>query len=129
VSAVTDPGPRWRRTPSGRVQDIRAGDAQRVVAAAMHLWPLAIVLLGPFALLLPLVLWLAFRGFGPFVDDHGREVLNAQCTLLALVLIPCAGWLALVVWLPAWVVASVRGSVAAGGGELFRYPALLRPIR
>jgi len=120
--------PRWRRTAAGRVQDLRAGDLERFVAAAMHLWPLAIALIGPFAPLLPLVLWLCFRRTGPLVDDHGREVMNSQCTMLVLVLVPCAGWLALVAWLPAWIVSIVRGAVAAGGSELFRYPALLRPI-
>jgi len=95
----------------------------------MHLWPLAIAVAGPVAPLLPVVLWLGFRGARPFVDDHGREVLNSQCTMMVLVLVPCAGWAALLVWLPVWLVAIVRGAVAAGGGELFRYPALLRPFR
>ena len=121
--------PRWQRTESGRVRDLRATELQRAVSTAMHLWPLAIALIGPFAPLLPFVLWLCFRGTGPLVEDHGREVMNSQCTMIALVLVPCAGWLALFAWLPVWLVALVRGAVAAGGGELFRYPALLRPIR
>ena len=121
--------PRWQRTPSGRVQDLQATEGQRVVAAVMHLWPLAIAVAGPVAPLLPVVLWLCFRGSRPFVDDHGREVLNSQCTMIVLLLVPCAGWAALVVWLPVWIVSIVRGAVAAGGGELFRYPALLRALR
>lgn len=120
---------RWRMGPNRRVRDTTAGDVDRVVACAIHLWPLAIALLGPFAVILPLVLWLAFRGGSALVDDHGREAINAQCTLLALLLVPCVGWIALVPWTPVWLVCLVRAAVAAAGCELFRYPALLRVLR
>jgi len=73
--------------------------------------------------------WLAFRRSSPLVDDHGREVLNAQITLLVLVCVPCMGWLALVPWAIVWLVALVAGAIAAAGGELYRYPMLLRAVR
>ena len=120
---------RWRLAPNGRVRDAEARDSERVVAAAMHLWPLATAVVGPFSPLLPLVLWLAFRRSSPFVDDHGREVLNAQLTLLVLVCVPCIGWVLLIPWALVWVVALVAGAVAAAGSELFRYPATLRALR
>jgi len=119
---------RYRLRASGRVADLAAGDVDRIVASTMHLWPLAIVLL-PVALLLPLGLWLAFRGRSAFVDDHGREAMNAQITLLALLLVPCLGWVLLVPWMLVWFVSLVRGAVAGAAGEFFRYPLLLRPIR
>ena len=120
---------RWRMTPSGRVRDTAATDVDRVIAALMHLWPILAPLIGPFSPLVPLVLWLGFRHRSPLLDDHGREVLNAILTLLLLVLVPCVGWVALVVWFPLWLVSLVRGAVAGGGGELFRYPMILRAIR
>lgn len=120
---------RWRMTPGGRVRDTAATDVDRVIAALMHLWPILAPLIGPFSPLVPLVLWLGFRHRSPLLDDHGREVLNAILTLLLLVLVPCVGWAALVVWFPVWLVSLVRGAVAGGGGELFRYPMILRPIR
>ena len=95
----------------------------------MHLWPLATAVIGPFSALLPLVIWLAFRRASPFIDDHGREVLNAQLTLLMLVCVPCVGWVALIPWTLVWLVALVAGAVAAAGRELFRYPILLRALR
>ena len=120
---------RWRMTPGGRVRDTAATDVDRVIAALMHLWPILAPLIGPFSPLVPLVLWLSFRQRSPLLADHGREVLNAILTLLLLVLVPCIGWVALVVWFPVWLVSLVRGAVAGGGGELFRYPMILRPIR
>ncbi|MEY4117763.1 MAG: hypothetical protein RLZZ116_1091 [Planctomycetota bacterium] len=120
---------RWRLTPTGRVRDAEATDADRALAATMHLWPLATAVIGPFSPLLPLVVWLAFRRGSPFIDDHGREVLNAQLTLLMLACVPCIGWVALIPWMLVWLVALVAGAVAAAGSELFRYPILLRALR
>lgn len=128
TASETPAADRWRLTPQGRVRDTQAGDAARVACCAMHLWPLAIPVLGPFAALVPLCLWIAFRRASPLADDHGREALNAQITLLALALIPCIGWLALVPWSLAWVISLARAAVAAASGEIFRYPALIRLI-
>ncbi len=128
-AALRVPLERWRLTPNGRVRDAEATDGDRALAAAMHLWPLATAIVGPFSPLLPLVVWLAFRRSSPFVDDHGREVLNAQLTLLVLVCVPCIGWLALVPWAIVWLVALVAGAIAAAGSELYRYPMLLRALR
>jgi uncharacterized Tic20 family protein len=120
---------RWRLTPEGRVQDSESSDVARVIAACMHLWPIYAAVLPPLAPLVPLCLWIAFRKRAPLVDDHGREVLNSILTLLLLVCVPCVGWLALVPWVPVWLVSLVRGAIAGGSGELFRYPAILRAIR
>jgi uncharacterized Tic20 family protein len=117
---------RWRLTPSGRVVDTEAGDLDKVAAAAMHLWPLYTAVIGPLSIGVPFVLWLAFRRRSPLVRDHGLEVLSAQATMAILLVFVCVGWVALIPWLPVWIVSLVRGAVAAGGGELFRYPAVLR---
>jgi uncharacterized Tic20 family protein len=128
-AAVRVPHERWRLTPTGRVRDADARDADRALAACMHLWPLATAVIGPFSVLLPVVVWLAFRRTSPLIEDHGREVLNAQLTLLMLICVPCIGWAALIPWMLVWLVALVAGAVAAAGSELFRYPVLLRALR
>ena len=128
IPSVPTAAERWRLTPTGRLRDTRATDSDRVVAASMHLWPLAIAVVGPFAPLVPLILWLGFRRKSPFIDDHGREVMNTQITMLLLVCVPCVGWVLLVPWCVMWVIAVVAGSVAAAGSELYRYPMLLRAI-
>ncbi|MBI1303921.1 MAG: DUF4870 domain-containing protein [Phycisphaera sp.] len=120
---------RWRLATSGRVVDTEAGDFEKVAAAAMHLWPLYTAVIGPLSLVVPVTLWLAFRRRSPLVRDHGIEVLSAQATMMILLLFICVGWVALIPWLPVWIVSLVRGAVAAGGGELFRYPAILRLAR
>lgn len=119
---------RWRLTPEGRVRDSEATEVDRVVTASMHLWPILAAVLGPFAPIVPLLLWLAFRSRSPLIDDHGREVANAILTLIVLLCVPCIGWAALLVWVPVQLVSLVRGAVAGGSGELFRYPAILRAI-
>lgn len=120
---------RWRLTPEGRVRDMDASEVHCIVASVIHLWPILASVIGPFSLLAPLVLWLAFRGRSPLVDDHGREAMNALLTMIILVLVPCFGWIVLVAWLPVQLVSLVRAAVAGGSGELFRYPVILRPIR
>jgi uncharacterized Tic20 family protein len=119
---------RWRLTPDGRVRDAEAGEVDRLVAASMHMWPILAAVLGPAAPLIPLVLWLAFRSRSPLIDDHGREVVNAILTLLILLCVPCLGWVVLLAWVPVQLVSLVRGAVAGGSGELFRYPAILRAV-
>lgn len=120
---------RWRATTDGKVRDVMATDVDRVVSALMHLWPILFPVLAPFCLLVPLVLWLPFRARSPLIDDHGREVMNVILTLVMLVCVPCIGWLALVIWVPVWLVSLVRAAVSAGSSELFRYPMVLRPIK
>ncbi len=129
TSTSTLPLERWRRAPNGRVRDGQASGGERVAGVAMHLWPLAMPLIGPFAPLIPLVLWIAMRRSSPFVDDHGRECINTQIMILILLVVPCIGWIALIPWMLVWIVSLVRGAVAAAGCEIFRYPMVLRVLR
>jgi len=116
----------WRH---GRLVAPEADALERTVGVLMHLWWAAIPALGPFALAMPLALWAAFQSRSGFLDDHGREALNVQCTLLILCLVPVCGWIPLVPWLPVWLVASVPAAIAAGRGAFFRYPMAFRILR
>lgn len=80
----------------------------------------------------PLVLWLMKKQDSPFVDYHGREVLNFQitvlialvaCWLLAFVLI---GFLLMALLGALWLILTLVGLVKASQGEYFRYPLTLR---
>ncbi|MHC4948103.1 MAG: DUF4870 domain-containing protein [Planctomycetota bacterium] len=124
-------GPDRSPSPSPRVVDPAATDTERNWAVAMHLSPLAAIVFGP-AILAPLVLWLVRKDESGFDDDHGREVVNMLLTGLiltfVLILIPIIGWLALATWYVCAAVGMVRGAIASGRGEFFRYPMVIRMI-
>ena len=83
----------------------------------------------------PLVVWLVFKGRGPFLEHHAKEALNFQITVLiaalvssllifllvGLVLLPLVGLWALI--MP--IIAAVKAS----SGEWYRYPLTVRFIR
>ncbi|WP_116472374.1 DUF4870 domain-containing protein [Zobellella maritima] len=80
----------------------------------------------------PLALWLMKKQESPYVDHHGREVLNFQitalialvvCWLLAFVLI---GFVLMVLLGALWLVFTLVGLVKASQGDYFRYPLTLR---
>jgi uncharacterized protein len=91
----------------------------------------------PVALLAVLILWLVKRDASPFVDDHGKEAVNFQISILIyllltlpLGLLTCSiGWFVLPVAIAVLdIVGTVRGSQAAARGEYYRYPACIRLI-
>ena len=86
---------------------------------------------GPMALVIPIVLW-AVRKEEPFEDDHGREVLNFGITFFLAHVITGITLIGVVLWPVLWVIAAVnaiRGAVAAGNAEYFRYPMTVRFLR
>lgn len=114
---------------NGRLREESLGDGDRHLTVLMHLSPLAFVWIGPFALAIPLVMWLIRKDESVFADDHGRETVNfcisfvimhflLGITIIGIVLIPA-------LWVVA-VVNIIRGSVAASRSEYFRYPMTIR---
>jgi uncharacterized protein len=104
---------------------------ERHYALAMHLAGLSFNILIP--VIPSLILWLVKRDESKFTDDHGRESVNFQLTLLVyallgLITMPLCG-LGAAVWLAAGIlglVGIILGAIAASRGEYFRYPACLR---
>jgi hypothetical protein len=86
-------------------------------------------------ILAPLIVWLVKRGDSPSVDEHGKESLNFQLSMLIYSII--AGILCLVligfVLLPILhvvnVVLVVLASLRASEGELYRYPITIRFLK
>lgn len=100
----------------------------RHFGVAIHLSPLAGLLFGPL-ILAPLVLWLVRRDQSPFVDDHGREMVNALISFViyhVVAVVTVIGIIALPVLYVVGLVSMVRGAVAASRSEPFRYPMTLR---
>lgn len=118
--------------PSGRLRQADATDSERHFAIATHLSPLAWLLgVGPFALAIPVVLWMIRKDESVYNDDHGREVVNFGISFVGLHIITGITVIGFVVWPVLWVIALVniiRGAVAAANGEYFRYPMTVRLI-
>ena len=83
----------------------------------------------------PLIVWLAKRGDAPEIDEHGKESLNFQISMLIYNLI--AGVLCLV--LIGFVILGILhilnlvlvivASIQASEGKLYRYPITIRLIK
>lgn len=116
-----------------RITDPRAEEWERTYAMFNHLSLLTLHVLMP--VIPALVMWLIKRDRSPFVDDHGREAVNFQLSLViyALVIVPVAGLITcgvgFVLWIPVYVigmVGMVLGAIAANKGQYYRYPATIR---
>ena len=116
--------------PSRRLRDDGTDSTERNYAIAMHLTPLAAGITG-ILIFVPLILWLIKKDESVFCDDHGREVINFYISqLIVIIILACSvvGWPLLIVWPFVVLVNLIRGAVAAGNGEYFRYPMTFRFI-
>lgn len=117
--------PFWR---DGRLVDPRVSDGDRTLASVMHLWwVFAFVGLGPLVALIPLIIWAVRQSSSGFVDDHGREIINAQLTMLILTIIPPL-WPVLIVWVIVNGIGSIRAAIRANRREHYRYAMTFRPL-
>ena len=83
----------------------------------------------------PLIIWLVKRDTSEFVNDQGKEALNAQISftiygfIAALLVFVFIGFLLLpILWL-ADVVLIIVAAIAANDGRRYRYPMILRLIK
>ena len=96
-------------------------------AVAAHLIPLF-----GFGFIGPLIIWLIKRDEDVFVEEHSREALNFQISVLIYLIV--SGLLILVLigflLLPAVVifafVAAIVAAIKAANGQEFRYPLTIR---
>ena len=115
----------------------RVTDVQKQMAQMCHMSALiGVVAVGLAMPLGPLLVWMAKRDMGPFVDAHGKEALNFQLTywvptgLLALLGFVNAWFLMLplVIVMYAGVMAILAGMKAVEG-QMYQYPGTVRLIR
>ena len=84
--------------------------------------------------LVPLIVWLVFKGRGALVEDQSKEALNFQISLIIAYAV--GGVLSIVgigllILAAAWIcsiVFAIMGAVATGRGEFYRYPLTIRFI-
>ncbi len=128
---VAQPNQIHGQSSTQRLRDERTNESDRNYAVCMHISPLILTVVGagPLALLAPLVLWLVRKNLSAFDDDHGREVINFGISFLLWHIVLAITVIGLVLWPVIWIVAivnNIRGAIAAGRGEYFRYPMTIR---
>jgi len=111
-----------------RIVDDAASSSERAYALMTHLAPLVgFAALGGVpgvSVIAPLILWQIRKKDSPFLDDHGREAVNFQISLLIISIASCG-----ILWLPAIifsVITNIMAAVAANKGEFYRYPCCIR---
>lgn len=112
------------RDPMGIPSDSRGW------AVAAHLLPFVSL-----AIIGPLFIWLIKRAEDEFVEEHAREALNFQLSLLiygiisAILIIVVIGIILLLAIGVFGLVWSIIAAVKAANGELYRYPLTMRMVK
>lgn len=115
---------------------------EREHASWVHLGILSSILGAP--VVLSLVLWLMKREKSAYIDDHGKEAVNFQISMLLYslgsvavawvvgmmtcgigVVIAPAAWVAILI---VSIVGVINGVNAANGGRVYRYPVTIRLV-
>ncbi len=119
--------PRPKLASSGRLRGGSLTESDRNFAIGMHLSPLVLSLfVFPLSLLAPLVIWLVRRQESVFDDDHGREVINCILSYSLWCVLTLPTVIGPIVIIVVALVNCIRGAIAAGNGEYFRYPMTIR---
>lgn len=115
---------------SQRVVDHQAANGERSFATLTHLSPLlGYALLGGIpgiSIIAPLVMWQVRKKDSPFLDDHGREALNFQLSLLIYTIVTL-GLFGLAAPILS-IIFNIIAGISASKGEFYRYPICLRLI-
>lgn len=126
--------PRWNAAmDSGPHMDAQADSNERTYAVFLHLTS-ALWFIIPVPVVPALIMWQIKKDASPFLDDHGKEVVNFQLSMLlygilfALLSVIVIG-IPFLIALPFFaVICSIIAAVKSGRGEYHRYPVTLRLI-
>ncbi|MFW6154213.1 MAG: DUF4870 domain-containing protein [Planctomycetota bacterium] len=97
---------------------------------ALYLSPIPVL-----GVVAPLVIWLIKRENSPFIDAHGKAVVNFQLSLLiylfvsAILVFVIVGFLLILALIVMQIILTINGAVRAQNGEPYRYPVAIRFIR
>lgn len=86
-------------------------------------------------IIVPLILWQIKKDEDIYIDQHGKEVINWQISLLLYSIISLIlslffiGLLFLIILAFVYVVFAIIGAVKAKDGELLRYPGSITFIK
>lgn len=119
----------------GRAYDPDSPDSERTYACMIHLSLLAHLVLSVIAVAVPVIMWVVKKDESPFVDDHGREAVNFQISLVIYMILTIpigiitCGLGFFVVPLGVYIlglVGMIQAAMAANKGEFYRYPMTFR---
>lgn len=136
---------------TGRFIDDSTQSGDKTYALFNHLVGLVSVSdgMGILSLVGAIIMWRIRAKDSPFLDDHGRESVNFQISLLlyliggalvgglitaitlgigAIVVVPLGG-IGIVFLIVLRLVGCIRGAIAANRGEYYRYPMCIRFIQ
>ena len=83
----------------------------------------------------PLIVWLAKRNDSPEIDEHGKESLNFQISMLiynmiaAVLCLVLIGFIILPILHILNLVLVIVASIQASEGKFYRYPITIRLIK
>ena len=86
-------------------------------------------------LIAPLIIWLVKRETSPFLDDQGKEAVNAQLSVTIYGLVAgvlCIVLIGIPMLIALWVadiIFVILAAIAANSGQAYRYPGILRLIK
>ena len=95
---------------------------QRTYALFMHLGSLFV------GFLVPLIMWLIKKEESPFIDDHGKQLMNWNISLIIyfvgsiMLILVVIGIFLLPILIILHIIFSIMGAVAANRGDQYRYP-------
>lgn len=109
---------------------------EKTYAIISHLTPLAgCIIPGVGFIFGPILWWVLMKDKSPAADLHGKEVLNFSisyfiylCTAVLLIFV-LIGIPLLILLSIAALVFIIIGTIKAAGGELYRYPLILRLLK
>lgn len=83
----------------------------------------------------PLIVWLVKRADSPEIDEHGKESVNFQLSMLIYNIVAgilCVVLIGFVLLIILWILNTIFviiASIQAGEGKLYRYPIAIRFIK
>lgn len=124
----------WEEGQGQTANLVECSPEQRQLAALCHFVGLPIFTLVGANIIAPLVIWLLKKGSMPFVDEHGKESLNFQITVLLVYFLGAVTfchWIGMGIIAIAFIlqiVLPILAGVAAWDGKPYRYPLTIRLI-
>ena len=83
-------------------------------------------------MVIPIAMWLYARDHDPFVDEHGKEIVNfiishfIYSVVVAILCFVLVGFILIPLLLILVLLAPIFGAIAASKGQSFRYPLTIR---